>query len=34
MKDINLVGNAHKAIDFLGNSWRFDCIGCAMGNHK
>lgn len=34
MKDINLVGNAKEATDFMGQNWTFDCIGCAMGRHE
>lgn len=34
MDDINLVGNANTATDFMGNNWKFDCIGCRMGTHE
>jgi len=34
MKDLNLVGNAKEAIDFLGNHYTFNCMGCAMINHE
>ena len=32
LKDENLVGFAHEAVDFLGNHWKFDCMGCALHN--
>ena len=30
MKDENFGGFAKSATDFLGNEWRFDCMGCAI----
>lgn len=30
MDDINFAGNARSAIDFLGNKWNYDCMGCAI----
>ena len=30
MKDVNLVGNSKSAVDFLGNEWHYDCMGCAI----
>lgn len=34
MKDINLAGNSKEAIDFLGNTLKYDCMGCALANHQ
>ena len=36
MNDINFAGNSRSAIDFLGNKWNYDCMGCAIsrGNIK
>lgn len=34
MKDINLAGNSKEAIDFLGNTLKYDCMGCALTNHQ
>lgn len=30
MKDENLIGCAKKATDFLGNHYKYDCMGCSM----
>lgn len=30
MNDENFVGNSNSAIDFLGNKWNFECMGCAI----
>lgn len=30
MNDNNLIGNSKVAIDFLGNEWHYDCMGCAI----
>jgi diadenosine tetraphosphate (Ap4A) HIT family hydrolase len=30
MNDNNFAGNAKSAIDFLGNEWKYDCMGCAI----
>lgn len=30
MKDNNFAGNSKSAIDFLGNEWKYDCMGCAI----
>ena len=32
MKDENLIGNSKSAIDFLGNKWSYECMGCAIAN--
>ena len=34
MNDNNFAGNSKKAIDFLGNEWTYDCMGCAIANSK
>lgn len=36
MNDINLAGNSKSCIDILGNTWTYDCMGCAVtsGNIK
>ena len=34
MKDENFAGNAKTAIDFLGNKWKYNCMGCAMSNKE
>ena len=30
MNGINFAGNSRSAIDFLGNKWNYDCMGCAI----
>ena len=30
MKNNNFVGNSNQMVDFLGNRWNFDCLGCAI----
>lgn len=30
MDDKNFAGNSKSAIDFLGNRWEYDCMGCAI----
>lgn len=30
MNDNNFAGNSKSAIDFLGNEWKYDCMGCAI----
>ncbi len=30
MNDNNFAGNSNQMIDFLGNRWKFDCLGCAI----
>ena len=30
MKDENLIGNARKATDFLGNTYEYECMGCSI----
>ncbi len=30
MNDNNFVGNSKSAIDFLGNKWEYNCMGCAI----
>ena len=30
MNDNNFAGNAKKAIDFLGNEWIYECMGCSI----
>jgi len=30
VKDESFASNLNSAIDFLGNEWHFDCIGCAI----
>lgn len=30
MNDNNFAGNAKKAIDFLGNEWKYECMGCSI----
>ena len=30
MIDNNLIGNSKTAIDFLGNEWHYDCMGCNI----
>ena len=32
MNDNNLAGNSRCAIDFLGNEWKYECIGCAISS--
>ena len=32
MNDTNIAGNAKTAVDFLGNTLSFDCMGCAITN--
>lgn len=34
MNDNNIVGNANNAVDFLGNRWEFDCMGCAIAKKE
>ena len=34
MKDENFAGNSKIAIDFLGNKWNYNCMGCAISNKK
>ena len=30
MNDNNFAGNSKSAVDFLGNVWNYDCMGCAI----
>ena len=30
MNDNNFAGNSKSAVDFLGNEWKYDCMGCAI----
>lgn len=30
MNDKNFAGNSRSAIDFLGNEWTYECMGCAI----
>ena len=30
MNDNNLIGNSKVTLDFLGNEWHYECIGCAI----
>lgn len=30
MDDNNFAGNSKSAVDFLGNEWKYDCMGCAI----
>lgn len=30
MNDKNFAGNAKTSVDFLGNEWHFNCMGCAI----
>ena len=30
MNDNNFAGNSKTAIDFLGNKWEYECMGCAI----
>ena len=30
MNDNNFAGNSKSAIDFLGNKWNYNCMGCAI----
>ena len=30
MNDVNLAGNSKSCIDILGNTWNYDCMGCAV----
>lgn len=32
MNDKSFAGNAKESVDFLGNKWRFSCMGCAIAN--
>ena len=34
MNDENLAGNSKTAIDFLGNKWNYECMGCAISNKE
>lgn len=34
MNDNNFAGNSKSAIDFLGNEWKYDCMGCAISKGK
>ena len=34
MNDNNLLENSKVAIDFLGNEWHYDCMGCAIARGK
>lgn len=34
MKDENFVGNSKTAVDFLGNKWNYECMGCAISNKE
>ena len=34
MKDENFAGNSKTAIDFLGNKWNYECMGCAISNKQ
>lgn len=30
MNDNNFAGNSKSAIDFLGNEWKYECMGCSI----
>ncbi len=30
MNDNNFAGNSKNAVDFLGNKWKYECMGCAI----
>ena len=30
LNDSNFAGNSKSAVDFLGNKWNYDCMGCAI----
>lgn len=32
MNDNNFAGNSRYAIDFLGNEWKYECMGCAISS--
>lgn len=32
MNDNNFAGNSRSAIDFLGNEWKYECMGCAISS--
>ena len=34
MEDANFIGNARECVDFLGNKWECDCVGCAIINRE
>lgn len=34
MNDNNFAGNSKSAIDFLGNEWKYTCMGCAISKGK
>ena len=34
MKDENFAGNANTSIDFLGNKWSYECMGCAVAKKE
>ena len=34
MNDNNLAGNARSSIDFLGNKWEYNCMGCAIAKNE
>ena len=34
MKDENFAGNSRTAIDFLGNKWNYDCMGCSISKKE
>ena len=34
MNDNNFAGNSKYGIDFLGNEWKYECMGCAISSGK
>ena len=34
MNNSGLSGNLNGIVDFLGNSWNFECMGCAIANKE
>lgn len=34
MNDNNFAGNSKSAVDFLGNKWNYECMGCSISSGK
>ena len=34
MNDINFAGNSRVSVDFLGNEWNYNCMGCDICSGK
>ena len=30
----NLIGNSKEMVDFLGNHYQYNCLGCEISNKK